>query len=117
MRCIPVGYLGSCSGIGAVSLDPETLLMFHGLYEMNNILTHACLKEEQYWLWSSMFTRCGCVESRVDRAMGLPAVLGEDGGGEYGPRMEREKKQKEFKIAAVQITHPKGFDFSNTAES
>jgi hypothetical protein len=33
--------------------------------------------------------------------------------------MERRKKCKDIKmaLAAVQITHPKGFDFSNMAES
>jgi hypothetical protein len=34
-------------------------------------------------------------------------------------KKEEEKKRKEIKIAVavVQITHPNGFDFSNTEES
>jgi hypothetical protein len=45
--------------------------------ERDKVLTHACLKEEQYWLWSSMCTRCVC---GVARATGLPGKLGEEGG-------------------------------------
>ena len=78
--------------------------------KMSKVLTHACLKEEPYWLWSSMCPRCVCVEFGVAVVTGLPALL----------RMEgRKNKRKEIKMAAVpalQTTHPKHFDFSNMTE-
>ena len=65
----------------------------------------------QYGLFSSMSTCCVCVESGVARATDLPALL--------GGRSRPAENGKEIKIAvaAVQITNPKGFAFSNTAES
>lgn len=47
-----------------------------------------------------------CVESGDARATGVPALLGEEGGGADRPRPERRKKHKEMKIAvaAGQIT-------------
>lgn len=89
--------------------------------QISKVLTLACLKEEQYRLWSSM-CRLQAVSVWNLESLGQQAFLlclekrGEKTGQER--RGLKKKKNNEMKIVAVvQLTHPEGFDFSNTVES
>ena len=70
------------------------------------------------WRKNNTASGAACLHavSEVGRVMGLPPLLGEE---QTGQERTGEKKHNEMKItvAAVQITYPKGFDFSNMAES
>ena len=51
-----------------VSLDISKWMWTRDNGQMNKVLTQAFLKEEQYWVWSSMCACCVCVKVLGQRA-------------------------------------------------